>query len=76
MLMALVHAENGVVKSEFLWPKCCPCNDTLFSLEVLVRDDAALQKVDVSWSPELCTQRNWRSKGKRWAPTSEQSSSD
>jgi hypothetical protein len=58
MLMALVRAENGVVKTELLWPKCSPCNDTLFALEISVHDGVALQKVDVLWPPEICTQRN------------------
>ena len=61
MFMALVHAENGVVNTEPLWPKFSPCNDTLFTLEVLVHDGAALQKVDVLWPLEFCTPRNRRS---------------
>jgi len=60
MPMALVHAENGVVPSELLWPKRSPCNDTLLALEVLVHDSAALQKVNVLWPPEFCAQRNQR----------------
>jgi hypothetical protein len=58
MLMAFVHAENGVVKTELLWPKCSPCNDTLLALEILVHNGVALQKVDVLWPPEFCTQIN------------------
>ena len=76
MLMALVHAENGVVKTELLCPKCSPCNNTLLALEVLVHDGVALQKVDMLWPLEVCTQRNRRSKRKHRASTSEQSSSD
>jgi hypothetical protein len=57
MLMALVRAENGVVKTELLWPKCS-YNDILLALEVLVHDGVALQIVDVLWSPEFCTQIN------------------
>ena len=53
ILMALVCAENGVVKTELLCHKCSPCNDTLLALEVLIHVGASLQKVDVLWPPEF-----------------------